>query len=692
MLQCFSNKDLVPILEAYQYICENAEGRNINKAEKYIKTTHPEIIGKTLQNGVVMTPRIFTQEIRNTMPNVRLANCKFLLGVSRIYFEDMASEQSQLQQKANTLNKILLLIASDAHVNEYDSNLNGLSLKQLEDKFSGSVKSNLEDDMALIKQNTYDKNSEYEIVKINSFEEAKQYANYTEWCVTHYQNMFDNYTSSGRGVFYFCLKNGFKDIPAQKGDGCPMDEYGKSMFAISVNDDGSLNTCTCRWNHYNGGNDNMMTTQEISNFFGVNFYEVFKPLDARDIYNAYLADAVEDRFAKRMGWICCKDDDTSYEYVYVTISNDNRLIKYRKVYEKDNLICIAYDKFYWYDIETGRQIPPPPKITTNFECNCWSQLTSIIGTPKHIEGYLCMTDCNNLQSLDGSPQSVSGDIYFDNCNNLKLKEFYKLADKPAVYGFTLFGKNANTIKQESNGVISVLVDFDDIEDVIVDNRDSMEFHTISKILKGEGWDIFSDWDYDFDIAHVDGDVFDEKLKEYGLRFSDIVDIWGDNAEDLIYDGKLSEEQVEKIKELLDNDFYDGNGIYGIHTDCQISGMESQAYAECKDRIFNGDLPISDEYGIQDDKIKLLLTKDDIARCLFNYNPDDDENILVMLLTDEDGDCNKISVQEPYYGWDGFDSDMWDEAMESFADKVIEILNAPKTIKDSPGQMYFDFGD
>lgn len=86
-----------------------------------------------------MTPRVFTQEVRNLMPNIRGANCKFLLGASRIYFDDLSENRNELQRKASSLNKILKLITSDAHVNEYDNDLNGMSLKELEDRFGGAV-------------------------------------------------------------------------------------------------------------------------------------------------------------------------------------------------------------------------------------------------------------------------------------------------------------------------------------------------------------------------------------------------------------------------------------------------------------------------------------------------------------------------------------------------------------------------
>jgi hypothetical protein len=68
-------------------LLEDKEGKNINRAEKWIKENHPEVIGKKLEDGTTITPRILTQEIRNTIPNVRMCDCKFLVGTTRFYFE-----------------------------------------------------------------------------------------------------------------------------------------------------------------------------------------------------------------------------------------------------------------------------------------------------------------------------------------------------------------------------------------------------------------------------------------------------------------------------------------------------------------------------------------------------------------------------------------------------------------------------
>ena len=122
-----------------------------------------------------------------------------------------------------------------------------------------------------------ERNTSYNIVKINTFKEASEYGKYTPWCVTHEIKAFNDYTNNGICVFYFCLKDGFENVKEKIGENCPLDEYGLSMLAVCVDENGECKTITCRWNHNNGGSDNVMSTEELSRLLGVNFYEVFKP-------------------------------------------------------------------------------------------------------------------------------------------------------------------------------------------------------------------------------------------------------------------------------------------------------------------------------------------------------------------------------------------------------------------------------
>ena len=214
------------------------------------------------------------EELRDALPVLRTRNGgKFILGVTRMFCGGQLYDGDILIQ----LNRTLELVASDAHINEYDRNINDMSAQELIDRFASARKEMGNKDREEVGALELQENNNYTIVRIDSFEQASQYGKYTSWCVTHNENMLDSYTSNGIGQFYFCLKNGFENVQEEKGNGCPLDEYGLSMVAVCVDGDGNLNTCTCRWNHDNGGNDHIMDTKQISQLIGRNFYEVFKP-------------------------------------------------------------------------------------------------------------------------------------------------------------------------------------------------------------------------------------------------------------------------------------------------------------------------------------------------------------------------------------------------------------------------------
>ena len=212
--------------------------------------------------------------LRNDLPILRNPNAaKFILGVTRMFLDRQITDQMTISQ----LNTTLEYVSSDAHINEYDRNLNGMSAQDLIQRFAKAVSDDFEKNKSDINSMNFEGKSQYNIVRIDSFEQAQQYGQYTSWCVTHYRNMFDSYTNDGLGQFYFCLRNGFENEKAVKGENCPLDNYGLSMIAVSVDGNGRLNTCTCRWNHDNGGNDSIMDPKQISEVIGMNFYQTFKP-------------------------------------------------------------------------------------------------------------------------------------------------------------------------------------------------------------------------------------------------------------------------------------------------------------------------------------------------------------------------------------------------------------------------------
>jgi len=321
----------------------------------------------------------------------------------------------------NKLNKMLKIICA-AHENEYDNNFNGLSFEELDKKFSGAVKKELDNDREEIGKLQLIKNTAYKIVPIDSFEEASKYGKYTSWCVTHYDDMYANYTKGGLGRFYFCLRDGFENVPKVAGEGCPMDTYGKSMIAISVNDDGSLNTCTCRWNHDNGGNDDMMDTKEISKFFGIDFYKTFKPYDVDTVWKKILKKKVPLSELDNENAEFCKTFDCVA--VYADDENgDDDLVVFKKLVDGKivTLSCVdeitAYINGKFVTMKDGKFIDAVPKTINKMPVDIKGDVVIPYGVMSI--GNDAFSNCRYLTSVT-IPDSVTsiGDFAFYDCISL----------------------------------------------------------------------------------------------------------------------------------------------------------------------------------------------------------------------------------------------------------------------------------
>ena len=373
-------------------LLENRESKNINLARKFLKSK-----GYNDENA-----QKILDAIRTGIPNSRLAQCKFLLGVSRLYVGRELNDGENIQK----LNKLLPYIASDAHVNEYDSNLNDLSLEDINRRFASAV----QQDSELSRKNSYSKrhvrNSEYDIVRIPDFEEASKYGKYTSWCVTHDKNMYNSYTKNGIGLFYFCLKNGFENVRKIKGENAPLDEYGLSMIAVSVDEDGEVNTITSRWNHDMEGNDHIMSKDELEDLLGINFYEVFKPYSDEELM--------------KKGYI-------SVSKVRELLSNGKELSEIFKTVRKvsaDLLLCSnGNGKSIFYNVKYGK-IP-----------DCIKKWFNIVRTFSY---NLFIVNSDSKWSLANVEGELIGDgkLWFDYINKfsdgfakVKLNGSYSLIDK-----------------------------------------------------------------------------------------------------------------------------------------------------------------------------------------------------------------------------------------------------------------------
>ena len=244
------------------------QSKNIRKARKVVKVLSP-----------FNDPQQVIDIVRHDIPNARLNNCKYLTGITRMYLNNEFCDQ----KTAKKINDTIKLIAS-AHFDEYDNDLNGMTANAIVERFKTEVDVELKSDVKLHNATQFIENKQYKIYRIDSFEEASKFSPYTSWCVTKSKESYDLYTSNGYGLFYFCVRDDFKSVEEVKSEGCPLDNYGLSMIATSVDEDGRCNTITCRWNHDNNSNDGIMKPMELSKLIGRNYYQVFKPYTKEELY------------------------------------------------------------------------------------------------------------------------------------------------------------------------------------------------------------------------------------------------------------------------------------------------------------------------------------------------------------------------------------------------------------------------
>lgn len=365
----------------------------------------------------------------------------YFFGVTRMFINNELNNQ----QTIASLNQTLKYIGNQTHVNEYNNDLNGENADTIIQRFSKNIEQDVENDKNKLSNITYDKqNNDYEIKLIPSFEEAKKYGQYTSWCVTHDQAMYNSYTNGGIKPFYFLLKHGFEKIQQIEGKNTPLDEYGLSMIAISVNENGSLNTCTCRWNHDNDGNDNIMNTEQISNLIGQNFYDVFKPYPQeyiqqkkKEIRQKYesLIEKLNNGSSFDSLFEYVSDLGNGYKYFIVGITytdDDMAIIKktqngydYIRKQNGEPLIVISVMPNIYQDIHYIKTKDEIPYIVST---NPWNILYQFDTIPYTIQPI-------NLSNISQYYQNIILTEYHDNkAEIIDFKRKLKYSFKPSIKG------------------------------------------------------------------------------------------------------------------------------------------------------------------------------------------------------------------------------------------------------------------
>ena len=375
---------------------------------------------------------------------------KFLYAICRMYVD----KELQNANDISTMNSMLKIISVEPHLSEYDHNLNGLNKEEIFQRFLPIQKKETEDEINFVKRMKFTGESDYEIVKIDSYQDASRYKKYTSWCVTQNNSHFESYSCDGINQFYFCLKKGFENVKKDNKD-APLNEYGLSMISVCVDYNGMPLYVTTRYNHkFNGeNNENLCSPRQVSEVINMNFFEVFKPSKKGEKFNKYkIQEKLEngadinslfDKVDKITNdfYLVGNDEKQSFIYKKKLVSDwgdykfNTKKIKF--IEEKNDKPVIDYDgdvilndkemssipiyfnkvgrDFYCNNNKLTSLEGAPREVGGNFDCS-QNKLTSLEGAPERV-GEIFVCSYNKLTSLEGGPREVGG--YFD-CSNNKL--------------------------------------------------------------------------------------------------------------------------------------------------------------------------------------------------------------------------------------------------------------------------------
>ena len=291
----------------YMILVESQESKSISAAINLVMRE----IGYDKQQA----DEYVRNDVRAQIPSLRnQITAKFILGATRLLLDGQLEDESIKDQ----FDTALKYASTEENINKFDRNLNGLSAQDIINVFAEQIKAEMEKDKSEMASVEYQRNERYNIVRIDSFEQSMEYGQYTGWCVTHDYSMWNHYTNCGIGQFYFCLRDDFQNVEKKAGENNPLDDYGLSMIAVCVDENGRLKSCTSRWNLQD--NDGMIfTPKQLSELLGVNFYNVFKP---NTVWKDTLADIQQKLASGKEYWeVFDEVDEDENGIIYVSISN-----------------------------------------------------------------------------------------------------------------------------------------------------------------------------------------------------------------------------------------------------------------------------------------------------------------------------------------------------------------------------------
>lgn len=327
------------------------------------------------------------------------------------------------------------------------------------------------------------------------------------------------------------------------------------------------------------------------------------------------------------------------------------------------------------------------------------------------------------------------EIEYDKITQL-LNSFNEICSDPKRINREILYENYTDDVNIKGDKITGQFDLDSLNSIVY-SEDDMSLKTMCSLLT----DFYSHYDfggYSLDDYNYYDDVWNDNAELYNIEeqynWDKICEIYYDNID--------NEEVPEDIKSIINDDFYNDVGLLSCLHDCSYAGTE----AECQNDIIGqlkDELPMTgpvyeDTNGLKAD---FEIDKDDLWKIYYIQNRKTDKDVpnLENVLNrkefqrepeqleifkpemkadwfqswiknneddgpyfgegeDEDwlyiwrvihGKCDlddgtygAFSIKEPYYGWEGFDKGMFDEACKSAAYRISQCILRDKIKNDN----------
>lgn len=229
-----------------------------------------------------------------------------------------------------------------------------------------------------------------------------------------------------------------------------------------------------------------------------------------------------------------------------------------------------------------------------------------------------------------------------------------------------------------------------LDNLLGETWKSYSINGIENIVDGDGDDYvsYTDIDYSGLVAYDDGaaKLFDDAFEEkYNLSWADIPDIMNDYYPE---NDAVSESQYEKIKNLFDDDFYDGEGVFKVWHQSELRGCLSELEENVKyelidkingltDVVYGDTYPLHFEIPLDVVKLAVIINQDPVL--LYNG------------ISEDSGSDIRIYIDDTY----GFDDEYWLKAVKSFIEKVKIILedknvSENKTFEGKMTNLFYKF--